>query len=228
MNKKELELYKGNKEAQQFIRENPELFKPSSVYPNKKQPEPKVIISYEDTFLVRPKHRAVLQDVLANLTNKEIMDKHGYKSVEQVAAIVHRARKLVLDKIKSGSHLLKNTSIIKFKDFVDKRVFTYRGKTEEVFLVKVRTKYILSYQIFDEDHIQALIYKASLLESQMPSTVRKQWRHLTGKLIFVDQLKAREELLHFLNHYRWVDKDGVIFKPTVDILLSSLHKLGLS
>lgn len=213
-------LYKDNKEALDFIKANPELFKDVAHGPAFKMAKEKQTYQYEDTYLLGPKRRAVLQDILCGLSNEEIMQKYKFRTPQKVRRFVHIAKTILLRKLNSGSYLLKNKSIIKFDTFYDKRVFTYRNKTEEVFLVKVPDKFQLAYKIFDEDHVSALIKKAEVLVELMPYRIKRQWKYLTGKLIMAEHLQNRIDLLKFLNTYRWVDSKGTLFKPSVDILLS--------
>lgn len=221
-----------------FKKAHPELFKPRSRIEQKKSflfevPQFyetgtkglgfKKQYTFEDTYLVKGKYRVLLQDILAGLSNQELQVKHNYKTLNTLEVAIHRARKAVFDKVEQGQHLLKTKTQIKFKDFLDKRVFNYRQKEEEVFLVQVPKRYRLRYYNFAEDQIEALLKKARLVEHLMTGNVKTQWRFLLERPILVEHLKRKQTLLDFLNSFRWCDSAGILFKPTVDILLTNLE-----
>lgn len=137
--------------------------------------------------------------------------------------IVSKYNKYIGDKLKSRSKFISKNKVS--NNYLTKASIFYRNKRVILYLFKVDPKNRIIYDNVDPETLESLKYKADLVFSHLSDVekpiIRSFLRNINNET-FNSIFPILRSALDILGQYRWINSNGFLITPEIDIVISEL------
>ena len=244
MKKQLIDIYKQDKEANEFIQKHLAEFTEESynditaIAPHVIQIKDVSVIVQNINLLKKAKYKNLMNDFFSGMTITQIKNKYKYKNEQTVSTAIRKLKVIIKKRFNKLLDLqcsveMKKVDKAELKNKVKDITFNLNRNQVKIYIVKVKHKNRLNYKFFDED-VSMLYKKAKLLLNIISPLDSKDLNKILTRVPNPDDLKQKSfyKLKDILSKYRCVNLEGYFLPKVLDdaivqILLHSETKTSL-